>query len=325
MLVAAVILLAFLKPGSAGAAGGGGIVSHSLDTSGSGITPSEMRRAEPLELPTVSAGTAPRQAEAPESTGKPHYVEGTKPVGAAAGAATAAVGASARGFGKFTSNAVPDPTVFPNTANGKIFGKIKGVGQYTCSASVVHGKNESTLFTAGHCVKEPGEPYPSKLVFVPAYTEGNAPLGIWKAKTVFTQRAWLAGNINYDYAAVVVKPNGGQTLESIAGSKGFAADVPVKKKSLHAVGYPFNKNRTETMWECRGKFGGYDPGYRKPGPKPIGFGCDMKSGASGGGWTIPGDYLASVTSFSYDQLPNHLFGPHFTKAADKMRKRAGRE
>ena len=122
-----------------------------------------------------------------------------------------------------------------------------------------------------------------------------------------------------------MKPSKGRKLEKLTGSKGFAYNIPVKKKNYRAVGYPFNKNRTNTMWECLSGFGGYDPGYRGgPGPSPFGIGCDMSSGASGGGWTVPGEYLASVSSFTYDQLPNRLFGPRFSKAANRLRAAAGR-
>jgi hypothetical protein len=78
------------------------------------------------------------------------------------------------------------------------------------------------------------------------------------------------------------------------------------------------------MWNCVSEFGDDDPFYRRPGPIPIGIGCNMLSGASGGGWAIPGDLLASVTSFSYDGRPRELFGPRLTKQAEKLRRKAAR-
>ncbi len=104
---------------------------------------------------------------------------------------------------------------------------------------------------------------------------------------------------------MTLAPNANGKVEAVVGSQGFAYNVNPKKKLYRAVGYPFNKFDTEVMWECIDKFAGYDPGYRGPGPKPIGIGCDMLGGASGGGWAIPGKalgqyYLNSVTSFGYD-------------------------
>ena len=332
VLLAAAILLA-LSPGPA-AASAGGIVSHELDAGGSsffstGFSRAQIRRAKPLPLPELDVPAARAASTASTATaepsGKPGYVEGTLPAGAAIGSAALQAGASARGFGKFSSDAVADPTVFPNTTNGKVIGKIKGIGLYSCSASVVHAKNRNTIFTAGHCVKEPGGRFASKLAFAPAYSDGAAPLGAWTGKRALVPKAWTVGNNNYDYAAVAMKPSHGRKLEKLTGSKGFAYNIPVKRKNFRAVGYPFNKDRTNTMWECVSGFGGYDPGYRGgPGPSPFGIGCDMSSGASGGGWTVPGEYLASVSSFTYDQLPNRLFGPRFSKAADRLRAAAGR-
>ena len=163
------------------------------------------------------------------------------------------------------------------------------------------------------------------LQFAPAYDGGQAPLGIWKGSEVLVQKQWARrGSNNYDYAAIVLQKLGGQTVEDVAGSKGFAYNINVKKKDYTAVGYPFNKGKTLDMWECDSPFGGSDPDYLKPGPKPFGIGCDMTEGASGGGWTIPGGFLSSVTSFGYRGLDNHLYGPRFDKKADRMRKAAGR-
>ena len=277
----------------------------------SGFSRAQMRRAKPLAAAASSTPPA-RRAATPAAERRPASPTSSRarcPPAPPSPTPRARAGASARGFGKFTSNAVADPTVFPNTTNGKVIGKIPGVGLYTCSASVVHAKNRNTIFTAGHCVKDPDGRFASKLAFAPAYTDGSRRSASGRHRGSFVQKAWAKGNINYDYAAVALKPSEGRKVEKVAGSKGFAYDIPVKKKNFRAVGYPFNKDRTETMWECRSGFGGYDPGYRRPGPSPFGIGCDMKEGASGGGWTVPGEYLASVTSFTYDQLPNHLFGP----------------
>ena len=220
----ALALLLSLSPVRAAAAGGGGIVSHKLKGGGSssshsGFSRAQIRRAKPLPLPALDARAArsAAAAAAAEPTGKPGYIEGRPPAGL--GTAASAGGPSARGFGKFTSKAVADPTVFPNTTNGKVIGKIKGVGLYSCSASVVHAKNRNTIFTAGHCVKEPGGHFASRLEFAPAYSDGSAPLGAWSADKIFIQNAWAQGNTNYDYAAVAMKPSQGRKLEKLTGSK----------------------------------------------------------------------------------------------------------
>ncbi len=304
------------------------IIVHKLDSgAGSRVRSAAIERAKPMPLRTLprSAASASRSAAAASAHGNPGYVAGHAPTGGAVAEGVARADAEASGFGKFSSQAVSDPTVYPATTNGKLVGKIPGVGVYSCSASVVHGKNHSTLFTAGHCVKDPEAGYATKLQFAPAYDGGRHRSASGTPSEVLVQKRWArrASN-NYDYAAIVLKKLGGQTVEDVAGSKGFAYNINVKKKNYTAVGYPFNKGKTLDMWECSYPFGGSDPGYRKPGPKPFGIGCDMTEGASGGGWTIPGGFLSSVTSFGYRGLTNHLYGPRFDKKADRMRKAAGR-
>ena len=324
-LLAAILGALALTPiAFAGGSGGGPIVTHELDPGPEPLTRTEMRRAAPLPLP-MRSGSPSSGGEARSAGGKPGLVEGYLPPDLAVATATRRAGASARGFGTFTSRAVVDPVAYPNSTNGKVFGAIPGVGAFTCSASVVHARNKSTLFTAGHCVKEPRGNFVSSLTFVPAYSEGVEPFGRWEAREVAVKRAWARqGNSNFDYATVVVEPSAAGNVEDVVGSQGFAYNMKPKKKTFRAVGYPYNKFDTEVMWECIDRFAGYDPGYVGPGPKPIGIGCDMLGGASGGGWTLPGAYLNSVTSFGYDSLPNALFGPFFNKAAEKLRKQAGR-
>jgi V8-like Glu-specific endopeptidase len=331
LLAALIVALALvLAPAAlAKGSGGGPIVVHELKPGASKLSRTEMRRAEPLPLPTLpgnpSAGATAAGDSAAGADGKPKLVEGYVPPNIAIAGATRRAGTSARGFGSFTSRAVVDPVAYPNSTNGKVFGTIPGIGTFTCSASVVRAKNLNTLFTAGHCVKEPRGKYVSSLTFVPSYSEGVEPFGRWEASKVAVKRSWARkGNSNFDYATVVVKPSLAGNVEDVVGSQGFAYNMKPKKKTFRAVGYPFNKFDTEVMWECIDRFARYDPGYLGPGPKPIGIGCDMLGGASGGGWTLPGTYLNSVTSFGYDSLPNALFGPYFNKATEKLRKAASR-
>ncbi len=328
----ALAALALLAGAASAQAAGGGIVVHELGGSNARTAgAASFRSAKPM--PLLSPANAPRAAEAhsrassgSSGPGKPVYLPGRAPTGVVVAGAFSRAGATAAGFGKFDSAPVAHPTVYPNTTNGELIGKIPGVGTYSCSASVVHGQNRSTIFTAGHCAKEPGGSFATRIQFAPAYDRGSTPLGVWDAQAIAVRKAWAnKGNNNYDYAAIVLGKSQGKGVEDVAGSKGFAYNVPVKKKRFSAVGYPFNLGHTKVMWECDSPFGGFDPGRpRLPGPTAFGIGCDMEEGASGGGWTIKGGYLASLSSFGYKQLPDHLYGPRFKKAADRLRRSAGR-
>lgn len=227
----------------------------------------------------------------------------------------------------FTSQLVANPTVYPNSTWGKVFGKIRGVGPYSCSATVVRARNRSVVFTAAHCVRDPGPRgrWAKKFTFIPSYTGGARPFGAWKWKTMFVEKQWVKqGNSNFDYAAVVFKRNNGARLQDQTGALSLAPRV-AKRQTYRAAGYPFNKANGEQMWECISGFDRTDPFYRGPGPRPIGIGCDMLGGASGGGWMIDGNRLVSVTSFGYANRPDELYGPRLTNRAEKMRRRAQRE
>jgi hypothetical protein len=313
---------------AAAGAAGGGIVVHErsgADAADSGRwSERRLRRAKPLELPGESARglSAGSAASAGASDGPPRYGDGRAPL--AASAATPDAGARPANFRKFSSNAVEDPEAYPNSANGKLYGRFRGEGAYSCSATVVRGSNRSVIFTAAHCVRDPGRGgrWGTKLTFVPSYSDGEQPFGQWTWDAVYVKRAWSRkGNDNFDYAAITLHENGGQRVEDAVGSLGFAYNLP-NRQTYRAVGYPANKRNSEVMWECVSTLGGRDPFHRRPGPAPLGIGCDMTSGASGGGWAIPGNRLASVTSFSYDGLEDQLYGPKLNRKANKLRRRA---
>lgn len=327
-LLAALLATLLLAPAASAKGGGGPVIVHKLKPQANQITSADIRNAKPMPMPVLPAPSRAKGAGGARGGGggNPRFIEGHQPSGLAVASAVGGAGATAAGFGTFTSRRVGDPTAYPNSTNGKVFAEIPGEGLFTCSASVVHGKNASTIFTAGHCVKEPRGSFVSALSFVPAYDRGSEPFGSWSAKAVGVKRAWARkGNRNYDYAAVALRRNELGRVEDVVGSQGFAFNVKPKKKDYRAVGYPINKFQTEVMWECLDRFARRDPTKKRKGPRPIGIGCDMVQGSSGGGWTLPGTYLNSVTSFGYKGLRNGLFGPYFDKAAEKLRKAAGRQ
>ena len=302
----AVIAGAIVGPATASAGPAGRLVAHErppAEASDAGRwTPRQMRRAEPLEPLTVPSAGA---------VASPTTV-GAEPVFPAR-------------FRPFTTQAVTDPDLYPNSTNGKVFGRMPGLGAYSCSGTVVNAANRSVLFTAGHCVKEPGRGgWAKKLIFVPSYQRGAQPFGQWTWDAIFTRSAWSKrGNINFDYSAVTLRKSNGRTVEDTVGSLRLAFNIS-KRQTYRPVGYPVNKSKSRVMWECISDYGGRDPFYRRPGPPPMGIGCDMLSGASGGGWSITGDRLASVTSFGIDGRRNRLYGPKLTKRANRMRLAAGR-
>jgi V8-like Glu-specific endopeptidase len=274
-------------------------------------TPRQMRRAKPLAVPSSSpAHRSAGTARVPSPSGSPLRVPPTLPAPDAGPAAS--------------SFPLPDATAYPQRSHGRLFARMKGVGPYSCSATVVSSPAASTVLTAAHCVKQPRGPWASRLVFVPAYDRGAAPFGRWAWKRAWVNRGWVRwASSNVDVAAVRIAPRGGSSIADTVGARGIVFDGAVKQR-YEAFGYPSNKANGERPWGCESNFARRDPHYLPPGPRPIGIRCDMGHGASGGGWVDPDGLLASLTSFAYGDRPRVIYGPYLSGAAKKLWRKAGR-
>ncbi len=224
----------------------------------------------------------------------------------------------------FESFEVPDPTVAPLNTHGKLFGFLPGFGGFECSATVVDTPSRSVVMTAGHCVYEPRNGAVAKrLAFVPAYTARARPFGRWTASTSRTTREWIKHeNFDYDYATLTMRPRRGQAIENVVGGRPLATDT-AREQIYNSYGYPSNFAHAQRMWTCRGPYAGDDPRPIPGGPPPIGMACDMKEGASGGGWINDLGQLVSVTSFGYGKRVGFLYGPYLTSKAARLVARSG--
>jgi hypothetical protein len=219
----------------------------------------------------------------------------------------------------FESFAVPDPTVPPLPAHGKVFGAFPKLGKFECSATVVDTPSRRVVMTAAHCVYDPRSRTPARrLTFIPAYDAGARPFGRWSAKRVQTTRAWIRReNFDFDYATMTMRPRAGARIADVVGARPLAVEVP-RPQIYNAFGYPINFANAKHLWTCRGGYAGDDPRPIPGGPPPVGMGCDMKAGASGGGWVDDYGQLVSVTSFGYRKRRGVLYGPYLTSKAARL-------
>lgn len=226
---------------------------------------------------------------------------------------------------EFASAEVATPTTPPYNTNGRLFGVIKGFGQFSCSATSLDSESGTAILTAGHCIYDPrlGR-FAKRLAFVPAYTDGQTPYGIWPARAAAVTRSWVRhGNANFDFATIdLVKGPNGETIEGTVGGRAMALNTPVRQ-NYSAFGYPANLGGGERMWGCTSPYAGRDPRPFRVGQAPVAIGCDMTGGASGGGWIGETGNLVSVSSFGYKRYPNLVFGPRLGAAAAKLLKRVG--
>lgn len=221
---------------------------------------------------------------------------------------------------------VTDPAAPEVRMHGKVFFTIASgpdAGDRVCSATVVNSRNRSVVWTAGHCVFEPGEGggFATNWLFVPAFSTDGAPYGEWPAKRLATTPGWKrAASFRYDLGAAVVATNDeGERLQGVVGARGIGFDQP-RDQRYSAYGYPAEGNPAEFTGEreyrCVSASAGADAPLG-PGPATLAIGCDMLGGASGGGW-IAAKTLLSVTSYGYLNEPNLLYGPYMSKRAKAL-------
>ncbi|MEU6879339.1 peptidase [Streptomyces sp. NPDC046712] len=226
------------------------------------------------------------------------------------------------------------PTAFPQPGgpwtgggavvktSGRVFFTFQG-RTASCSGNAVTSQNQSTVITAGHCVKYQGA-WHTNWVFVPAYDNGSAPYGQWAATKTLTTPQWEASeDINYDVGAAVVAPLNGQKLTSVTGAQGIQFNGGYNKP-MYAFGFPAaSPYDGSKLIHCAGN-SSKDFLFSQD----HSLACNMTGGSSGGPWftgfsEATGTGLqVSVNSFGYTFLPNRMFGPYFGNDAKALYDRA---
>lgn len=260
----------------------------------------------------------------------PGRIEAARPLDLREGATTQPAGGPVTGAELFGATAIPfksvavdRPEKYPNRVHGALFGTFAGVGDYSCSATVVSSGSESLIMTAGHCVFDAGgsNRFATNLAFIPAYGRNSTPYGIWTGTNAITTKQWIRrGSLDYDFAFIrlMVSPYG--TIQTIIGSRGIGFNQQ-RRQHLSAYGYPADRGRKvydgTHLIRCDS---GYVPDpYHDGGPRSRGMRCDMKFGASGGGWVAQRSMVVSDTSHGYPrQAKNQIFGPYYGAVAKSL-------
>ncbi|MGH2825869.1 MAG: trypsin-like serine peptidase [Actinomycetota bacterium] len=283
-------------------------------------TQRRMERARPLDV-TVDVDDARDWTRVPQDDGEPVSVPAIAPTVDGRSALTLDGVASGKvetltGSIPFTRTEITNTASFPNITHGKLF--FSGPGfDAVCSGTVVQAESNDVVWTAGHCVNEgPGSFY-SDFLFVPGYRNGAAPAGEWVADGVVTTTQWAsAGNFRFDVAALTMSPNGGQEIEEVVGARGIRFNQS-HLQSYRTFGHPQTPPFDgERMFVCASDFGIFAPGQGDL--RPMGIGCDMTGGSSGGGWIVQDQFVQSVNSFKIigdPQFEDIMFGPQLGDVA----------
>jgi V8-like Glu-specific endopeptidase len=314
----------------------GDVVELSLDPDRAairrGLTPRALRAAEPLDLEVASGARLLSPSESFAEPKEPVSVPSTQPLTlslSSSGFQAAPQKTTAASGIPFTRTQVTDMLSFPNRTHGKLFILENDSPVAVCSATAVNSAERNLVWTAGHCVHSggpEGEPFEG-FVFIPGYPDGEEPHGAWFAEAAHTTSQWANNaNLKYDVAALVMEPNEGIELVDVIGARGIRFNQnPVK--TFRSYGYPAAPPFDgEGMFRCTSKLGGVlGSGLLAP----MGMGCDMTQGSSGGGWIVgAGDtgFVQSVNSFMIvndPQFEDVMFGPQMRNAALEVYEAAG--
>jgi V8-like Glu-specific endopeptidase len=137
--------------------------------------------------------------------------------------------------------------LFSTSASGQLL-------NHFCTASVVDSPAGNLIVTAAHCMQ--GQKL-EQVVFVPDYSAGQAPYGMWNVTRVVEDQPWLAsGDPDDDFAFLVVaQPGSNVPVETLTGGEVVGFGQPIDRDVVVA-GYP---DLTDTPLTCRNTLIQYSP------------------------------------------------------------------
>ncbi|MCB0876584.1 MAG: hypothetical protein KDB46_10365 [Solirubrobacterales bacterium] len=255
-----------------------------------------------------------------------------------AAAAPLALAASRGGHAGAVRTAAPDPARvtaaamrsvwvrktkrYPNRVHGKLVGTYAGLGNFSCSATVVSSGSGSLITTAGHCAFDAGgtRRFATDLAFIPGFARGQLPYGVWSVTNLIAPAQWSRhASFDYDVAMMRTKRSPFGTLQHVVGSRGIGFGQSRRQRIL-AYGYPARGKPAYNGFKlirCSSRQG-KDPG-RFGGPRGRAIRCDMKQGASGGGWVAQRSFVVSNSSHIYTRRGHgRNFGPYYGKVVKAM-------
>lgn len=105
-----------------------------------------------------------------------------------------------------------------------------------CTASVVDSPAGDLILTAAHCMKGRGA---GEVAFVPGYSKGLDPFGVWTVSQVFEDQQWTSSSDpDDDFAFLVVRQAGGKVaVQGLTGGEAIGIDVSAGQR-VRVAGYP---------------------------------------------------------------------------------------
>ena len=296
-------------------------------------TARKMRRARALPLVQLAHASSDGRPSPPEPAPPPSYVPAARP-GATTGAAKRTGRVATAEAAKVKGTDTGNPTAFPNSANGVVYGEYHIAGQdelYRCSGSVINADAGDVVLTAGHCVIDAASGARARnLVFVPGYRSGAKPFGEWTVSRFATTAKWrnTAGTGQTDEAGdiamLTLDDRSGTQLQSVVGALGIGFHQ-ARDRIYTEYGYPAKAPYDGSRLYARtARYAGADNSFSPP---TMGIVSDFTGGSSGGPWVAGSSPVAlSVTDYSYlypPSISDYMFGPYFGTVAQRLYQSVG--
>ena len=165
-----------------------------------------------------------------------------------------------------------DPTAQPlagsNPRIGPLFAPDPN-GPHFCTASVVPSPGHNLLMTAAHCINDGRGQGSSAIVFIPGYSNGVGPYGVWTPRALIVAPQWANGaDPDYDVGFVVLNPSGGKNIQDLVGADPIEFN-PGFINLVQVTGYPQQQDfpitcenwtsklsATQVRFACGGFYGG---------------------------------------------------------------------
>lgn len=210
---------------------------------------------------------------------------------------------------------------------GRVFWACSANILYSCSATVIPATSSDLIVTAAQCVYDTTTKnwlINCNWVFVPGYSNGVAPYGIWAARQAVVSLAWTQSNRDYKYdvAFVALSTVSGRHISQVTGSQSLGFNYP-RSQPTYVFGYSLNLGNGQTLQSCSGTPAA-SPYILNNYKGQILRSCLLSSGSGGGPWlqqfnTATGvGVVYSVTSFFVTSIAYNINGPVFDSNANAL-------
>ncbi|CAF1530714.1 unnamed protein product [Didymodactylos carnosus] len=203
---------------------------------------------------------------------------------------------------------------------GRVFFKMGSI-DYRCTGSVVASNGKNLVLTAAFCIYDSDDSgWATDMVFVPRYSDGAAPFGIWTAKSLIISNSWITNkNQNAGIGMMLLSPISGLHVQEIVGAQGLSINAPLRA-STYAFGYSSDRNNGQLMVYCNGTteastYSGFNGARLLCGMDNSGYGSPIVqqydvNNAIG--------YQTYVYVFRLSNSPNYIYGAKFDTNFKRM-------